>query len=589
MAADPIFCFGLEFLGTCKYDPKAPSPTYFTIGDAIAALAVTFAINQFLKPLYRLRLNVIGIGFGTIVSFVFFGAALSVVAAIVPSLSFLHGTPLSYPLNWEIMGGIIIGIIFGFFAWITLKKTNITRQNIHNFSAYGISFLSEANDDERSQFARELFSHSNLTKLCTLASEIERAERHAAYVEIEDLKSKGRTGWHPLKATPSAFFIFKNRKRLDAAYSAWQILQVISDNDFCRIVVTRHSLDFLNSIVAAKTDCLDTACLKPFVQSVATQALIQDNGMLAREARFDGFGKQRTFADRFFGNAKMQEFDPFRSYGLFDEVNPSKFLLARLNLASKLMVKAELQSDRYWNGNSINSVTRIYESICRKMTFERLRNRDIDYLPNLLVGIIDIIDITNTMINSKNSESFYLLSSDGTRHDSLDYISQLIHEALISVSNNFQGPDDYAWIFVYEIIRHTFENNRDEKNLNPIQQRVLIKIIKTLKDNMDGFYPTLSRVMISYIGPYDNLRNKEPHSPINILRDAVFVELKKLPVLYNLQSEKLLERLPPHVAYDHINEALEFTYRNKTQVVTNLKTLEVQKVDPYDRVWLQLK
>ena len=51
-------CFGLELLGMCKYDPQTPSQSYFTIGDAVAALAFTLAVQQFLKPIYQFRITV---------------------------------------------------------------------------------------------------------------------------------------------------------------------------------------------------------------------------------------------------------------------------------------------------------------------------------------------------------------------------------------------------------------------------------------------------------------------------------------------------------------------------------------------------
>lgn len=50
-------CLGFEALGRCAYDPSNPQAIYFSLGEAIAALAFTLAVQQLLKPVYRFRLS----------------------------------------------------------------------------------------------------------------------------------------------------------------------------------------------------------------------------------------------------------------------------------------------------------------------------------------------------------------------------------------------------------------------------------------------------------------------------------------------------------------------------------------------------
>ena len=45
MAAELFPCFGIEALGMCAYNPAQPSPTYFTLGNAVATLAFTAGVN----------------------------------------------------------------------------------------------------------------------------------------------------------------------------------------------------------------------------------------------------------------------------------------------------------------------------------------------------------------------------------------------------------------------------------------------------------------------------------------------------------------------------------------------------------------
>ncbi len=48
---DQFPCLGL--IGHCLYDPAKPSLVYFSVGEAIAALALTFAFQQFQKAALR--------------------------------------------------------------------------------------------------------------------------------------------------------------------------------------------------------------------------------------------------------------------------------------------------------------------------------------------------------------------------------------------------------------------------------------------------------------------------------------------------------------------------------------------------------
>ena len=94
-----------RFLGSsCLYNPAQPSLVYFSVGDAIAALALTLAIQQFLNPIYRFRLRAYGLRIGYLILPVFLGFVFSVIAALLPSLPLSRRYFLEYPIVWEIIG-----------------------------------------------------------------------------------------------------------------------------------------------------------------------------------------------------------------------------------------------------------------------------------------------------------------------------------------------------------------------------------------------------------------------------------------------------------------------------------------------------
>lgn len=577
-------CFGLELLGMCKYDPQAPSPSYFTIGDAVAALAFTLAVQQFLKPIYQFRLSAMGVRFSYVVCAAFIGAFLTVIAAIVPSVAFLRGTMLGHPVNWEIAGGLIIGTAYAIVATISLRSAVVTKRNISDFTGAGAQLLSEATDEDRLSFAKDVLNGQNVQKLVEIAAEFQRAEGHAIAIEFEKLREQGREkegfrGRPPI----SAFYTFARRRELEMASHAWRFLELLSDRDFCRVVVTHHSWGFLRAIIPLTEANTYTEAAKTFVQAVAWQTLIQDDGMLAREDSYEGFGWSRTFAKEFFGNHKMRVFEPLNGITSIGVGAPGEGFVSRLNIASELMVSAEIKHRGFWEDRSTSSVVRIYESISHSVSFDRSENKSPAYLFELQQGITELTKIMTTALEECEPRVYNMLFAkdlETYRHDTVDEIAKLVCEGLNCVSNKFHGFDDSAWSFAHEVFGVVFERFGDVPvGLSPFQQAVAIRLIKKLKHNMDGYYPTLSRVLLAVIGPYDTKSPPKPGSASAILKDAVYFELKRLPELYDKDPKKVVERLPPNVAYDHATRTLTHTYSGGQQVITNLDDLHLGPVD----------
>jgi len=110
--SDQFPCFGLSFLGMCSYNPAQPAPVYFTIGNAIAALALTVAIQQFLKPIYLFRLRAYRLKIHYLLGLVFLGFACAAVAMMLPNIPISHRSFAAYPIVWEMAGGLVIGIAY---------------------------------------------------------------------------------------------------------------------------------------------------------------------------------------------------------------------------------------------------------------------------------------------------------------------------------------------------------------------------------------------------------------------------------------------------------------------------------------------
>lgn len=526
-------CFGLEILGLCKYDPQAPSPSYFTIGDAVAALAFTLAVQQFLKPIYQFRLRAMGIRFSYVVCAVFLGALCTVVAAAVPNVPAVRGTVFGYPLNWEIAGGLIIGSAYAIVAIVALRGATVNNRNLPSFTWAGTKLLSEATDEDRLSFAQEILQEHNIQMLVYIASEFERAEAHAIRVEFEKLRERG-VEKQGIRGKPpvSAFYAFARRRELERASYAWHFLQILSDRDFCRVIITRYSWGFLQAIIPLSEKDTYHDAARAFVQAVAWQALVQDEGMLAKEDGFGGFGRTRTFATEFFGNHRMRLFEPLNGTDTFAD-SYSKGFVSRLNIAAELMIKAEIKSRGFWDNRSTFSISHIYKNVFHNISYDRFKDKNIESITQLSFGIEKIIKIVESELEKCDLDTYRLLFTttiEKHRTDSLDEIAELICEGLECVANRFKGVDDPAWSFALHLFGGVFERFGEiDKGLSPLQQVVAIRLIKKLKENMRGFYPTLSRVLLAIIGPYETRAQPNAGTAFAIIKEAVYREFTELP------------------------------------------------------------
>src|ERR1700737_4428239 len=114
-------CLGLSFLGSCFYNPGQPAPIYFSIGNAIAALALTLAVQQFLTPIYRFRLRAYGLKISYLILPVFFGFVCALAAALLPNLPLPRKSLPEYPVVWEIFGSALIALSYGAAAFIIFR------------------------------------------------------------------------------------------------------------------------------------------------------------------------------------------------------------------------------------------------------------------------------------------------------------------------------------------------------------------------------------------------------------------------------------------------------------------------------------
>jgi hypothetical protein len=577
-------CFGLSFLGQCAYNPAQPSPTYFTIGDAVAALAFTLAVGQLFKPIHLFRLRAHGLKILHLSATVFLGAACAIVAAVLPNTPIEHRGMLEYPIFWEVVGGMFIFVAYGFAAWITLRPAGINAFNLATFVRAAASFLSEASDDDRVSFARDLLTRKNLKRVFRYATAWEKAAAHASMIEFDRLRERGEQLTITGRPKPSAFYLFAHRGELAAASDAITLLQVMSDPDFCAVLVRKCPWLTAAMLDGIARDNLRLDQAEPFVQEIARQALLNDDSMLAKEVGYTGFGTVPYLSQTLFGNwFILNQYDPVNRVGFNTPNSPSQGFAARLNKASKLMLDTAIKGGSYWGQRYIYGVQGVYENLFRHWSYTRPNPLPVEYAVTLHMGIADLYKMMRDALRQMKSErrkSLFVKEPKQFKNDIVDALACIIYESLTCVTNDFKGANDNAWFHVIGVFTDLYPQFSSEPTgMDPLQQHLALKLIDKLTHNMNGWYPAISRILLVTIGPYATAQPPANRTAFVILKEAVYRQLQKLPALHSKNPEKLPDYLPPTVTFDPATNSLTHTYSGGQAVVTCLSDLQVPEID----------
>lgn len=277
-----VTCLGIEWLGLCNYDPAAPSPNYFTLGNAVTALAFTLAVQNFLKPIYVFRLAIRRVSIRRLYSLVFAGAFSCLIAAWVPQASFLHQFPIGFAIVWETLATVLFLLAYGAVAIAAAVPIKVKPKRIPSFARAAAQLISEASESDHLELLKDL--RDSLPILINLARFVEK---------------------EPWQEERSAFFDFIHRDKLEQAGYAHTLLRIISDAPFCRTLVDKAPWAVSRMLREMATDRLHSKAAENFVRELAQQALLSDQGMMDRELEFHGFGTAPVLSESLFSNPFM--------------------------------------------------------------------------------------------------------------------------------------------------------------------------------------------------------------------------------------------------------------------------------------------
>ncbi len=581
-------CLGFQFLGTCSYNPAQPGITYFDIGSAISALGFILAIQQLFKPKYRFRLKARGIKFSHLITGIFVGFVAVVFAAILPNLPIGRQHLLAYPIFWEVMGGTVIATMYAVTAVVILRPPRVSKSNIFNFVKSAVELLAEAQEEDRTEFANDLIH--NILRFLKFAYFWQIADHQAASVEFDRLRQIGAEQVIRGRVPRSAFHDFLNRKKLERANYASAFLRVLSDKNFCSTLVCDcpvHTVEIIS--IVSKTH-IHVEAADPFIQELGRQAILNDDSLMAREVGYEGFSAAPMFSQSLFGDPFIvSAYRPLNKLAFGVPETLSSSFVSRLNAATEMMLQIALKHHGYWGSYYMSDVEHAYENISRYIGWGKGRREDrVSLDVTWSSGIDNIYKKLSEHLETLDQERWKLLfatEEDQHRYNLVEAVASLVFESLSNTANAFEDFNGRFWhhaIGVYMAIYPFFDT--EPEGLNPLQQQLAIKLLDKLRDNMNGFYPTISKVLLAVVGPYHGQLIPNKRTAFVIFRDAVYKELQKLPDLYEKKPDKFFDFLPSNVTYDPDKRSLTHSYLSGETKTTELASLVIPEVNFYDPI-----
>ena len=551
-------CLGISAFGLCAYDPSNPPNIYFSIGEATAALIITLIIPQFFKPIHRFRLATQSIRLTHVYSIVFLGAACVLAATILPSISISRGSIFAYPVFWEIVGGFLFFVAFVAIALALLRPATARPGAYQRFAQAAADFLAHANKQDQPDFSRDLLRN------------IERLIETAGFIGYD----RDRT----------AFFEFRYRRQIKDAGYAWSLLQLVAEPQFCETLVHRCPWDTAAMLNLISKKKVVSRAAENLVREIGRQAIISPSSMMAREVGYKGFREAPVLSHALFADGFInRHYQPLSGLEYGDLTNVDTNMIDRLNYGLRSTLATVLDAGDYRWDRSLASMSDHYRLAARDVHRQSRADRDnYQVVMGIDHGLKQLIDDTVEHLDGLNQETYdslYANTKDRRDFTVLDYLSEAIMQVLYSFANDFEGHEDTFWPTAIDIVDAVFGQFGDQPDqMDPLQQRVAIKCIDKVKQNMDGYYPALTRVLLSVIGSYSEPAIKNPNSAFSLLKRAFYAELMRFPELYEKDPEKAGHYLAKDVRYDAENRALVKIYSGGQEESTDLRTLSIEPV-----------
>lgn len=548
-------CLGLKILGLCKYDPASPSISYFSLGEAIAAIALVGIFYERLTPKLRFRIRLYPSWFRTAIGCFSIGVFLPFLAAL-PMIGYPTVALIGYPIFWELIGAFLIFVAVIIVIIIYISEVQFNKKNHHNFVKASFAIIAQGDKEAQLTLADDLFSSCD--NIIIFAKKFDRFKARRKEIQGEQYEIE------PVVA------------------SANRLFALLSDRNFCTLLATKKPgvvIKFLDGL----RNCNYVGNV--FIDEIAAQALLNPDSILSREEDYQGLGFFRIFTTALFGHYNfLEHYRPLQAWQPWRK-GEHLTITAVENYCKALKVALK---------NSLSNLDGISEPAALYVAIEALTH-PMYYL---------IKGIKNQNWDSSNIESEILNLISSTFKDILDILKEE-HEQLQSGQFAQELPQRYGGYYamddrtifgviangIYKFLKElaSWRENDDfirsigihlwvdvfppeggavPKPLQEIQKRVWALIEKQMKDNLTSLgYPMITRLMINFmVLDEESIRKYEVYPKICALL------AQYLKSAFELDEKKAHDLLPTGYSFNPTDQTLHFVHPyNPEERILDLK------------------
>jgi hypothetical protein len=557
---DWIPCLGVKAFGLCRYDPLRPHAVYFSIGEAIGALAFLLAFTQFVTPGLKFRLRVHR--WSAYVALALFVVAVVYVgiAALIPALLGYVVAVIGFPIFWETLGGLCV----------------ISGASVLGYTYYfSRAAFSDANCKRFFYACHHLIMSGSEAALRALAEELPYSAKAIVSAAANGAPPHRAPGAKEEPQLPQSPYDYANA-----------LLAVLSDKRFCRVLVDSApwtALEFLRTIASTRGLTRPGSSL---VEQLIQQSFLSDNSMLHREEDFVGLGHFKSFTREVFGNYEFVAgtYRPLQAWRQWDDQFITNEGIEKYVRALKTALEAY-----YAYGDFQQYPSAIYvgfDHLVEVVTF-RIQELGPAGAPYKASGVFGVATVERTLTElvrmvEENTACLPRYAFDAASYDSFKdpsiygIAADAIFKFLETLATKFGDDErirDLAIGLWMEVDPTPHE--RASPAIIEIQKRLLVHLTKKLNDNLDkGYYPMVVRVLIMLIGVWDSTK-KDP-ATLGFATAELHEQLrKKYAAAYAADQEKAARMLPAGVTFE--SSTNELVSVNKYTKTTNRLALEPDK------------